>query len=289
MTVLFSFQLSAQINGNGNIEKFTKNLEGLKSIDIQFNADIILDFSQKSEEMTIECDENIIDFIGMEFKNGELTLDQKKWVEPSTWPKIYIGSPHLISVYQGTHSSTELINLDAKFLRVEGNVGTVTAQGAVKNLELNSIGTDMDFSKVEVDQGRVKMDGYAKIVLDKINKLTSNIDKKSKLVLMSEPTKHEGNTYKAISINDGFEENPDLRYIKFEIKNNSWRRLHFYVKGPKKDGLCFSYGFSMFPKTTRDENWSIGTRVYKETRMGGRELLVTITEENEGQVVSLFK
>ena len=78
-------------------------------------------------------------------------------------------------------------------------------------------------------------------------------------------------------------------WIPFKIKNNSWNRNNFLVIGPKKDGSSFSYGFPMMPGTTRKENWSVGSKVYKVNRLGLRKLLVEIKEEDKDKTVKLFE
>jgi len=97
IVTFFSIHVNAQVSGNGNQKTIVKDFINLKSIDIQFNANIILDYSLK-EEMVITADENIIGLIGQEFENGKLTLDQIKWIEPSKLPTITIGAPFLESV-----------------------------------------------------------------------------------------------------------------------------------------------------------------------------------------------
>lgn len=79
-----------------------------------------------------------------------------------------------------------------------------------------------------------------------------------------------------------------IEFISFEIKNNSENRNHFYVVGPKPDGSQFSYGFPMMPNAKRLENWSVGTKVYQANSLGFKNLLVTITKDNENQIVNLF-
>ncbi len=78
------------------------------------------------------------------------------------------------------------------------------------------------------------------------------------------------------------------KYINLKIKNNSWSRKHFVVVGTKPNGRNFSYGFPMMPGAVKKERWTVGTKVYKENSLGMRNLLVTLTEEDEGQTVELF-
>jgi len=78
-------------------------------------------------------------------------------------------------------------------------------------------------------------------------------------------------------------------YIAFKIKNNSLKRQQFYVKGPKPGGEYFSYGFPMNPGQKRNENWTVGTKVYRVSAMHTKVLLIEIKAENEGQTVDLFE
>ncbi|MDT0557469.1 hypothetical protein RM697_02340 [Ichthyenterobacterium sp. W332] len=84
-------------------------------------------------------------------------------------------------------------------------------------------------------------------------------------------------------------ESKNIQWINFKIKNNSKNRNHFVVKGPKAEGSKFGYGFPMMPYEKRKEKWSVGTKIYKENKLGFRKLLVTITANDEGKVVNLFK
>ncbi|HAA13006.1 MAG TPA: hypothetical protein DCE41_15470, partial [Cytophagales bacterium] len=79
------------------------------------------------------------------------------------------------------------------------------------------------------------------------------------------------------------------RFIQFQLRNNSGKRIHCYVSGPKPQGGRFSYGFPMNPGQTRDKDWSIGSKVYLVSAIGTRKLLYEIKAEDEGQVVKLYQ
>ncbi|BDD01103.1 hypothetical protein [Persicobacter psychrovividus] len=78
------------------------------------------------------------------------------------------------------------------------------------------------------------------------------------------------------------------KYIKFKIKNNSKERRQFFVKGPKPDGGKFSYGFPMEGFEERDENWTVGTKIYIVQEMGKRKFIRKIEAMDEGNTVPLF-
>lgn len=288
LLLLIGISAQAQINGNGEIKTIKLPLEGLKFIDIQFNANITIDFKQE-ESIQISADENIMNNIGRSFENGKLTLDQIKWIEPSQQPIITIGASELKKIFQGTHSSTWVKNLEAENFTVAGNVGKLILEGSVNQLIIDVEQTNVDAKKVIINKADVTINGRGKVTLDKVHSLNANIDENGRLIRLSEPKDYIGMTKDQL---DGVDKknrsNSDLRYISFKIKNNSWNRNHFVVVGPKKDGSTFSYGFPMMPFTSKSETWTIGTKIYKEKKMGTRELLVTITEEDENQTVELF-
>lgn len=285
--ISISIQAQAQIRGNGKIAQKLIDLKDLKSIDIQFNADIVLDFNQ-AEQMTLSTDKNVIEWVGIEFKNGHLTIDQIQWIEPSKQPTITIGCPQLKSVYQGTHSSTNITNIKANAFEIGGNVGRIIGDGIIENLIVNTTGTDIDFSKVDVSNAKVIIDDDSKVILDKVDQLEKSIVEDSRLIVLSENDNTESNkkTNRKNLLKDKV--NPDAKYIKFKIKNNSVLRNHFVVVGPKPKGGKFSYGFSMMPGFKKSENWTTGTKIYKEKKSGKLELLVTIKAEDENSVVDLF-
>jgi len=80
----------------------------------------------------------------------------------------------------------------------------------------------------------------------------------------------------------------NAEYITVKIKNNSWNRQSLEVKGPKKDGSYFGYGFPMMAGSTKKERWTVGTKVYKKTALGSRKLLLTIQKEDANKTVKLF-
>ncbi len=262
-------------------------MSDLKELDVQFNANITLDYSLQ-ENMTITADENVLEYIGMEFNNGTLKLDQIEWIEPSQLPTIIIGSPNLNYVYQGTHSKTVLKNVNAEKLKLAGNVGNIAAAGQANNLSVSTTGTDIDLSELEITNANISINDDSKVILDKVGTLQTKLDEDARLILKSEvPDYAPAKT----NVKERYADvNPDLRWLDFKIKNNSLNRNHFVVVGPKKDGSKFSYGFSLLPGGTKKERWSVGTKVYREKRSGARgELLVTIKASDEDGVVELFQ
>ncbi len=78
-----------------------------------------------------------------------------------------------------------------------------------------------------------------------------------------------------------------IQYINIKIKNNSLAWHSFVIRGPKE--RTFSYGFSMFPFTTKKERVPVGTKFFTESSAGKEKLLVEVTAADEDKTIQLFK
>lgn len=163
----------------------------------------------------------------------------------------------------------------------------VIATGKAKNINVITTGTDINLTELAIENAYISADDDAEIRLNEVTNLTKDIAKRTNLVLNKKPINRTDNSqYQSSKKNQ--QSNPNIKYIDFKIKNNSLKRYNFIVVGPKKDGNYFSYGFSMLPQTKRNEKWTNGTKIYKKKKSGERELLVTITLNDENEVVNLF-
>ena len=278
--------LFAQIKGNKKVETRTFTLENVRDIKINLYAKITIDYAAK-EQMSITTDANLFDNIDTEVLDGKLNLTQLKWIQPSSKIIVKIGAPQLERLETGTHETLNIINIDAEYLNLMAPLGKIIASGKVNQLNLGIENGEIDVSELISKNVRANIWGYGKATVFAENEVYSIIKNDGKLVLANNPKSLKGNTKKAIK-NTIKNENVEISWIRFKIKNNSLNRHNFFVVGPKADGSKFSYGFPMMPQTTRKENWSVGTKVYKVNKLGLRKLVKKITADDEGEVVRLF-
>jgi len=281
--LILSFSsLNAQVNGNGKMVTKSFDLENITRFVSNFYADITLDMAIDSE-ITITAESNIIDLIGIEVDGKTLNLDQKKWIEPSKRIRIIVGVPNLSDIVMDTNDEMKVVNISADVFNVSADIGNVIMAGEVNDLRVKSKNGTIEASELESKIASVSISGDGWVVLNTAEQVDcdlseyarlTNINKDAELIGCAKDSKTE--IAKA------------TRYIDIKIKNNSFLRKHFVVVGPKPDGSNFSYGFPMMPGGTKSEKWTIGTKIYKENSVGGRNLLVTLTEEDEGQTVKLF-
>ncbi|AXT49587.1 hypothetical protein D1818_01670 [Aquimarina sp. BL5] len=287
LLLLVSITTIAQIKGNQEIITKTFNTTNIENIKINFYAQVIIDQS-KEESLTITTDANLFDYIDKEVVNGTLHLDQKEWIQPSENAKIVIGAPNIRKVESGTHDTTRIINLNNNYIQVLAPIGKIFMDGKTKELRIAAELATIDASSLVAENARVDIwsRGSAKVYVT--NELDTKLSKDAKLKILNTPEKIKGDARKVIVHSKKKTKDDQVKYIKFEIKNNSLTRNQFFVIGPKPDGSKFSYGFPMMPQATRKENWTTGTKVYKVSMLGKRKLLITIKEEDEDKTVALF-
>lgn len=179
------------------------------------------------------------------------------------------------------------MNINSNYLNLIAPLGTIVASGKVNQLNLSVENGKIDASALIAKNVNANIWGYGKAIVYAENEVNSIVKNDGRLVLANNPKSLKGDSKKAIK-NTIKNENVNISWIRFKIKNNSWNRNNFVVVGPKKDGSKFSYGFPMMPQSTRKENWSVGTKVYTVNTLGLRKLVKEITADDEGEVVKLF-
>ena len=287
LLLLVSMSSIAQTRGNKKIETRSFEVKNLEVIKVDLNAKITID--QSSEEgMTIQMDANLFDKIDTEIVDGTLQLGQLKWIEPSQQVVIKIGAPNLKRVEQDTHGTLQIVNLNNESLNIMAPLGKVVVSEETKQLSIGSENGEIDASNLIAENARVNIWGWGKAKVYVKNEIYSILKEDAKLELVNTPKSLKGDTKKALKKKKKIDDS-DIKWISFEIKNNSWNRNHFVVVGPKKHGGRFSYGFPMMPGFSKKERWTTGTKVYKVNKLGLRKLLITIKSEDEGKTVKLFE
>lgn len=291
LLLLVGMTSAAQIQGNKSIETRNFDAFNIKIVKINLYAKVTIDQAAQ-EGLSITTDSNLFDLINTEVIDGILHLDQKKWISASQDIRITIGAPNLNRVESGTHDITKIINVNNDQLRVNAPIGNISIEGKTKELRLGSELSTIDASKLTAENAYINIWGDGNITVNVSNTLWADVSNDGHLMYLERPKKLEtkvSNGGRVQSIDESRKtKNNKASYISFKIKNNSANRNHFYVLGPKPDGSKFSYGFPMMPYAKRDENWTIGTKVFKVDKLGFKILLITITEDNKNQIVNLF-
>lgn len=291
LLMLVGMTSMAQIKGNGTIETRQFEVNDVEYIKINLYAKVTIDQSAE-EGMSITTDANLFDLITTTVDEGILDLDQKEWISASQPIIINIGAPSLYRIETGTHDITKIINVNNELLRINAPIGNIKIEGKTKELRIGSELAKIDASQLVAENAFVNLWSYGTVKVNVDNMLWAEVSNDGKLIYTNTPEKLKIKKRKGgqvLSVADVKTiKKSKTEYIDFKIKNNSSNRNDFFVVGPKPDGSKFSYGFPMMPYSKRHENWTVGTKVYKVNSLGFKKLLITITKENENQIVDLF-
>lgn len=269
-----------QIIGNRTLVSKTLEYELIESVEVQMYANITIDAMAKG--IKIEAESSIINHINFNYSGTSLTIDQKEWIEPTMPITITIGAPDIKSIKHDTWDETTIINLDAKSLSIQADIGTVTVSGSVQHLVIKSIQGKIVAKDLQATTADIQLGDNAQATVNVKERVICNVEPDARLTFVNTPQS-------TTNCQTSKDPRPDVKYIDFTIQNNSWSRRHFVVVGPKPDGRSFSYGFPLMPGQKKSERWTTGTKIYKKGVLGKQTLLVTIDAEDEGQLVKLFE
>ncbi len=284
---LISIAGIAQVKGNKEIITKMFPAEGLTALEMGLYASVTIDASATTM-MTITTDSNLMDLIDTEIVGGTLKLAQKEWMQPSNGILIAIGAPALQRLQVEVHETVRLDNVQREKISLMAINGKIIASGTVTNAGIGAEGGIVDASTLEAKVVNLNIWGDGKAIVNASEVLENTLSDEARVVLVQQPVKVKGSMKKALA-NAHPIANAKNPYISIKIKNNSWNRNHFTVRGPKADGSHFGYGFPMMPGAVKKERWTVGTKIYKVNKLGFNKLLVTITEDDENQIIELFK
>ncbi|MEM6769643.1 MAG: DUF2807 domain-containing protein [Bacteroidota bacterium] len=289
LLLLVSCSLQAQVRGNGKL--ITKNLpaEGLEFLEMGLYANVSVDMSVPAG-ITITVEENLLPYLNLKVEEGKLALAQTEWIESSIPITIRIGAPDLERIDNSVHETVTVENIDVPEFRLTAFLGKVILSGSVEDLDLSGENGRVDATNLQAERVVLNFWGQGEVLLGKTEYINGIVKPDARVVYQGgDPvvrTRGGGSVMSQVKAERV--KRPDARFIKFAVKNNSGRRIQCYVSGPKPDGSRFSYGFPMNPGQTRAKDWSVGSKVYRVTKLGVRKLLVEIKATDEGETVDLF-
>lgn len=287
MLLLAGLTGMAQVKGNKKMETRTISVVGLTDLEMGLYAKVTIDAFAKAE-MTITTDSNLLDLLDVDITDGTMRLSQMEWIQPSRPIVITLGAPQLKRLQVDVHESVILKNISRQNLSLMAINGTIVVDGTVEELGVGAERGIIDAKGLTAQKVYLNIWGSGKAIIKAEDLLESQLSEDARLELIGQPQEIKGDVQPNVVRNEAMADGKGV-YINLKIKNNSWNRNHFSVKGPKPDGSMFGYGFPMMPGAIKKERWTVGTKIYKVNTIGLKKLLVEITAEDEGKVVRLFK
>ncbi|MDW3646273.1 MAG: DUF2807 domain-containing protein [Bacteroidia bacterium] len=269
-------------------------LIGIEEVEVHLDAPIEIECSGK-ELLRIEASQPMQEQIEVHIRNNRLILSARGNIRKEQILAIKLNAPNLRFIQVNAATDIEVKQIQREEFSAMALNGNIQLSGQTPLLNANGELGSIDARQLDVKEVKFNLWGETRVYLASPEKVRGKTHKSAKVFYEKEPLA-KLDTYKDAELRSSKERghsgkvrNPDARFIKFAIKNNSLKRIQCYVKGPKPDGSSFSYGFPMNPGQMRDKDWSVGSRVYQVNKMGLKKLLVEIKADDEGQMVKMFE
>lgn len=277
------------VNGNGTVVKQVRPLSQFKSISLDFTANLEI-VNGETPSFHIEAEENILPHIGTRVRGGTLYISQDRWIEPTQRVLIRVGTPFTTGIETSGYSELVVENIKGARLQVNIGVGSAKLNGSATRVMIRTKTGEIDARELQTNYADVAISSHGTIKLGVVEELVADLKNRGTIVYSGTPAIKKKGSHKdatLVHVDDYVDpEKVDVEYVALTLVNNSRKRVNLRVEGPRDRN--FSYGFSMVSDSKRREDWPIGTRLYTESTLLAGELLLTITEEMQGQNVEIF-
>lgn len=284
LTLNTSPLIYGQIKGNGKIKTISRSLELFSEVFININGKVRIHCGSTEPRIDISYDENILKWVRTAVDQNILTLDQEKWVSGTREVEFDIYVSELAVLTNDSWSVVNVYKINQEQLKINSSHSTINLNGKVKELIIHSEDGIINAYDLEADYVEINISEDGEAYVNAMNTLNLNIGQNA--LVKNAGTAPWPNDFKEQIYRDQ-KEKFDTRYINVSFKNNSLKKIHAFVKGPKPDGRYFSYGLNFMPLAKKTERWTIGTKVFKIGLFGKRTLLHEVTADNEDEVVIL--
>jgi len=280
---------NAQIKGNGQFEMRAFDMKDIKTIVFNVTVDAELDLSIK-DELFVRVDENLFDHMIIKKKGSTLIINQKGWIQPQANIQVIFGAQGLQKLKNTAWGNIKLINVDQEAFEAQMNVGSLQMSGKVEQLTVSTNAGKVDLSKLQVGKADAAIEANGRIILN-ADQIAYGGDGFGQLVYLGTPElkgKSSGQDFNLTAYDDYQKQAlVKVEYVDVKIKNNTSRKRNIRFLGPIESP--FGYGAPIRAKAVKNETLPVGTRIYQENLIGKDKLLLTITKDNAGQTLKLFK
>lgn len=295
LSVTFIQAQKGPVKGSGKIVQVTPYLKDFTRLEFLDMDGAIQVETGKPYSINIEIDDNLLDLLETEVKNGELSvkltgnLNNKLYIE-NTNIKVNIKLPELVSVTHRGNDYLTIKNINGNLfsLKNSGN-GNVVLSGKIEKLEIKKSGNgDINAEDLVAQDVKVHSSGNGNVLVNAAINFVANGSgngdiKNTGTALAGASSSKSGNgdiiDKKTVPEIAPYSDTLNDLTIKTRIRNNNSSRIALKIVYPVKG----SYGISIAGGGTRKEYFPLGTKIYKNGII--EKLLFEITPENRGSVL----
>jgi hypothetical protein len=198
----FNFSVNfGGVKGSGNIQNEKRNLADFKTIEVGgvFEVEVV---AQKDFSVEVEADDNLLQLIKTEVRNGTLEISAEKRISSKNPIRVRISAPDVERLEVSGASKLSLTNLKNDSLKVDASgASKLSVVGETRNLDIELSGASrLDAENLKSENVNVDGSGASNASINVSGDLKADLSGASKVTYTGNPKNLEKSTSGASSV-----------------------------------------------------------------------------------------
>jgi len=198
----FTFSVNfGGVKGSGNVQNEKRNVADFNAIDVGgvFEVEVT---AQKDFSVEVEADDNLLQYIKTEVKNGTLEISTEKRISPKGAIRVRISAPNIEELEVSGASKLSLANLKNDSLKVDASgASKIKIDGETKNLKVELSGASrLEAENLKAENANIDGSGASNASVNVSGDLKADLSGASKVTYSGNPRNLEKSTSGASSV-----------------------------------------------------------------------------------------
>ncbi len=190
------------VTGSGTSKTEQRNVTGFRAIEASGAVNLEVD-AQKDFSVTVEADDNLLQYIKTEVSGDTLKIYSEGKISPTTKFNVKISMPALEGLDVSGASDAKIVNVKADSLELKASgASDVIINGEAKELKANASGaSEINAENLRAENADVDASGASSATVSATNELNVEASGASKISYTGDPNNVKQNSSGASSIN----------------------------------------------------------------------------------------
>jgi len=198
----FNFSVNfGGIKGSGNVQNEKREVEDFEAIEVGgiFEVEVV---AQKDFSVEVEADDNLLQYIRTEVRDGKLQISTDKRISPKGSIHVRVSAPNIDNLEVSGVSKVSLANVKNDSLKVDASgASKIKVDGETKNLEVELSGASkLDAESLKAENVDVDGSGASSANVNVSGDLKADLSGASRVTYTGNPKNLEKSTSGASSV-----------------------------------------------------------------------------------------
>lgn len=190
------------VKGSGTSKTEQRNITGFREIEASGAVNLEID-AQKDFSVTVEADDNLLQYIKTEVSGDILKIYSEGKISPTAKLNVKISMPAIEGLDVSGASDAKIMNVKADSLELKASgASEIIINGEAKELKAEASGaSEINAENLRTEDANVDASGASSATVSANNELNVNASGASKISYTGEPKNLKQNSFGASSIN----------------------------------------------------------------------------------------